>query len=48
MTFFSQIQHKFPYKSSDDGRVDAPTFLAATRESLGLLGMITQCSGRGN
>lgn len=47
MTFFAQIQHKYPYRKSagttdeglaiDEG-VDAPEFLTATRESLAVLG----------
>jgi len=41
-TFFSQIQHTYAPKSGDSSEeyedVDAATFLAATRESLALLG----------
>jgi len=39
-TFFSQIQHRYAPKSGDSGEedVDAATFLAATRESMALLG----------
>jgi len=39
-TFFSQIRHTYTPKTGDNGEedVDAATFLAATRESLALLG----------
>jgi len=41
-TFFSQIQHTYAPKTEDNGKedVDAATFLAATRESLALLGNV--------
>jgi len=39
-TFFSQIQHTYAPKTGDsvEEDVDASTFLAATRDSLALLG----------
>jgi len=38
-TFFSQIQHTYAPNTGENGKdVDAVTFLAATRESLALLG----------
>jgi len=39
-TFFSQIKHTYAPETGDSGEqdVDAATFLAATRDSLALLG----------
>ncbi len=41
MTFFGQVVQKYPYQQGGIGGnegVDAEVFLAATRESLGILG----------